>query len=110
MASHGRFLSRPLLRAATYGLEPRFRTFSYSASKVQSTPEPLAIRHRGSIAHTSTFVPTAAIPPSNLVEPEGLRFPASTTLVIPSGLPAASGASTLQGPRHWAAVGPDRDD
>jgi dipeptidyl aminopeptidase/acylaminoacyl peptidase len=31
----------------------------------------------------ATFVPTAAIPPSNLVEPEGLRFPSFDDLVIP---------------------------
>src|SRR2546425_10202174 len=30
-----------------------------------------------------TFVPTAAIPPSDLVEPEGLRFPSFDDLVIP---------------------------
>ena len=30
-----------------------------------------------------TFVPTAAIPTSNLVEPEGLRFPSFDDLVIP---------------------------
>jgi dipeptidyl aminopeptidase/acylaminoacyl peptidase len=30
-----------------------------------------------------TFVPTAAIPPSNLVEPEGLRFPSFDDRVIP---------------------------
>jgi dipeptidyl aminopeptidase/acylaminoacyl peptidase len=30
-----------------------------------------------------TFVPTAAIPPPNLVEPEGLRFPSFDDLVIP---------------------------
>ena len=31
----------------------------------------------------TTFVPTAAIPSSNLVEPEGLRFPSFDDLVIP---------------------------
>ena len=31
----------------------------------------------------ATFVPTAAIPPSNLLEPEGLRFPSFDDLVIP---------------------------
>src|SRR2546428_1908900 len=31
----------------------------------------------------STFAPTAAIPPSNLGEPEGLRFPSVDDLVIP---------------------------
>ncbi len=31
----------------------------------------------------ATFVPTAAIPQSNLVEPEGLRFPSFDDLVIP---------------------------
>src|SRR5207244_11957960 len=31
----------------------------------------------------TTFVPTAAIPSSNLVEPEGLRFPSFDDPVIP---------------------------
>ncbi len=37
----------------------------------------------GRSVRQATFVPTAAIPPSSLVEPDGLRFPSFDDLVVP---------------------------